>query len=1658
MPDPTVLFNFLITQKSITEEMPYDLIEKVIQDSVSYVKANHINARIANLALSINNQLVLAQVYVERKNGFSPSKDQRYGTTPTAFNVQIRFPFGLETRLGEQSVLLPAGDFHKPLSAYYSATKVSDDVQRDYQPEDIILGPGVVRNVIGGVLHLSCESGAAIAFPVREDIGKGYAVIFTGVTEYYYLSDYNLRLKMAGVSPLFDSQAGQTSLLRKHDYRGYTDYNDNDKESVTEGPAGASERVADYENFLRQGENSILRSATGQAWQQRVLQRQTTEPWVFDIEIINGTVLHSQTGLPLSRLRDYQLELFAHCLDFIDAANTANQNQGQHTGLAGTINMGVGAGKTFFTFTLLQHLAYSMKHSALPVTPPYCLAPDAAVAEVSERAINRQGAMTAISAMAITDVNQIPDAVFMDHYEQIISVATQHAAEVDEYLNRGLQDTIRRFCRERALHPYQMSDLIYSVFQYHEQISRMQTFKDSIDAKRLLLMVEGQKTIIDKTGQLAFTALKNLHEQFTAIQEEIEKQKQVTPEKIAALARETAEERERVLKQGLNPVTISQTPGTELYKRIERCTNLRRSVTPLFKDYISACSASQSSSPIDIDIDYNQEVVLPFSCRGPNLPDRVRVTQLTEAQLLALLTNKHKTQRVAIRDDLASIAGFDTHESAIILANWGGLGSSKTAEEIEEQISYLLPFAWNQLISLAKKTDKNNSEHFRLYMSLNKLFSTLPEQFTPLLGLNRAMLYRQNLQHHVELINQINCELDQFMSRLATVDQMGIDPHFLAKFGISPNATAIEAAHKLAAAASLQVTGFAQGSNANLLLSHIPVFTPEGLACYFEHLARLPGQVKYTFEAHHGVYGARPDGMVSNEDITARLQQILSAIMVADEIHKDEFKFLYDSKNEIYQRINAVTMAYLGREFKDVLPHRIGMSGTMTKVAEKAFKGPTLYKLSTQKMMQQGLMKQVSVDTGRLDMVDKGAYARQIVADYFTHSSTLSLNNVLTGGSLAAVDLSALSKGLLFSRHPDPELQHQLQHYFNLLISEEPSDAQVALFAQINQQREQRVLLLQGKLAGNVDLTAEEVKQTERYNRKASSPVVVEGHRIRNGGAALLELSALNPQTLQACQRNAFQNIMFAFYLEYILSKSNTPKELSDIIGLQNRLFEKGHQLTDISRLQQEAEISMLLASINSVDPRTITLEDAEHFVKERVKSEEQAELLIGLIMSHTNKHVAFVDQLIEASRGLKSEHFITRSRVELESGSAMAMLGTEKERTGYSYEPVGIVLDIPANLENHQRLNFYLTQIDSLDADGVTGLLACLQSLVHDSLSYDEKNQAGGRALRTPYGHVRYIEYQTDLNALISSRPHLAALQMETSFADIFIDDEARAKEVRDSTLFNREALRLLAKDHDSDAAFYDSVARRFRKELNDPGSVQRFRNYIDTRLSLFWNMKHQPVLAAAYLAGVVSHGAETALSIPPTEAITRVDLPPYGDEKPGSTETQGLVLQPAEEASESAPKRGKHVTFAPVPEQVFPLSPSGRKRAPAIPVKEYVRFTYNYGHQGQKNRKGHDASYNGVDLILADTPQLSRLTGDHLKRAILCGLKDKINLAVAYNNKSVLDQIKSSGEYRILARRQNPTFSFFHRKTTSQKELDKMLAKAERILLSIKPTASPG
>ena len=303
---------------------------------------------------------MLAQVYVERQNGFAPTKDNKYGTTPMSYRVQVRFPFGLETSLGQDEVFLPPGEFFQALQPYDNKVKVCDDVQRDFEFAQIVLGPKVqkTRNLDGSITISCSPKGESITFPYTEETGKGYQRSF-GTDEYYFLEDYNLRLKMAGTAPLFYSatKKPRIGIVRHDPYAGFTQY----QSHQFEAHGGSEQRKKAYDDYIKHLNEQIVTTEAGARWE-RSTHKASSEEYLFDITLVNGITLFTKTGLPVTRLRDYQLELFQSCLRFIDSVNTHNRTHPLQKGLSGSISMGVGSGKTFFTFTLLQHLRQTMQN------------------------------------------------------------------------------------------------------------------------------------------------------------------------------------------------------------------------------------------------------------------------------------------------------------------------------------------------------------------------------------------------------------------------------------------------------------------------------------------------------------------------------------------------------------------------------------------------------------------------------------------------------------------------------------------------------------------------------------------------------------------------------------------------------------------------------------------------------------------------------------------------------------------------------------------------------------------------------------------------------------------------------------------------------------------------------------------------------------------------------------------------------------------------------------------------------------------------------------------------------------------------------------------------------------------------------------------------
>ncbi|MBA2656400.1 MAG: hypothetical protein H0U70_05370 [Tatlockia sp.] len=1396
----TEIFNFLLTQKSVTQETPYDLIEKVIQDSIQYVKANRINARIANVALNISGKLTLAQVYVERQNGFVPTKEQQYGTTPTSYNVQIRFPFGMETKLNHQNLVLPSGDFNKILNPYLTRIKVADDVQRDYQANDLILGQGVKKTLNQHELILECEpNGQRLHFKISEEVGVGYDKSFK---EHTYLSDYNMRLKIAGVYPLFYSSATKErqGLLFLHNYKGYTENQNRDDLYESKNDGQVQTRLLNYQNYLAQMNKEILVSDAGQYWNKCAGQKLETG-YLFNLTIVNGTTLFTDSGLPVTRLRDYQLELFSNCQAFINEAAAINSGK-SGTGLSGKINMGVGAGKTFFTFTLLQYLKQQLQKKPRDIMPSYCLAPDESVAEVTKNSINRQGLMTGLTASAI--IGHMPDSKFMAFYETLSKKAALEAEQIDNYLNAGLHAEILKFCDAKNLHPLKLLNLIY----VHKN-NQLEDFKDSIDVKRLLLLVEGQKTIKNKSGMLGVTALRNLYEQF------------------------------ETLRAGIAA-------------NLEKNRN-----SGLFHD--AKIEAGEPPNPV---INYNQEVQLPDSMQGKY--SKINITLITEDQLLYLLNTRHKHLLRAVRDELVRISCLKNYEAAILLANSGGLGNSFSEQEIKEQIARFLPDAIVQLKDLSLKKNLTASEQYRFYIYLGGVFSTIPESINLKDELRSQghnvdefenKLYIQSLKENLELVNFIYNSLKTKLNNLSTIESFKAEES-LKKFNLTPDTRLVDAANQLAGLASMQLTGTCVNDDAKFLSTHISVFTPEGMAKYFEHLATLEQKSKVYFTEHHGIYILKTKGKISKIDIQSRMEQFLKAVMIADEIHKEEFKCLFDADNSIYQRISKVTKLYLGMEFKEILPHRIGMSGTMNEVAEQGFGSNTIYSLSTPKMMQQGLMKKVSIDSQTTVFTSSTEeLAQQVVIDYFCQISSLSLVNVL-GREDSIVDLFALSKGLIFSKTENPDLNQAIVYYFNLLIKNDLQKnetlLQSELFKIINQKRAERCQFLQNKLDGKIELTADELSQIRLYNR-SNKEIVIERNRIKNGGQQQLREKELNSKVLQEIQKEFLQSNIFALYMEYILSKSSAPKELSDLIGLQNNLFEKRQLLINIPFIKDDDALKNYINLMETIDTKSITQADISHFVKERVKDKDIQNFFIQSLLAYKNNHRAFANSLVDYASKVEYRAFIATDRDHFESGKTMTMLGSASERTGYSHEPVGIIVDIPPNYSIFNSIKTLLSNLSSkvLKQEELSLFIHTLETLVKNSFSYDEKNQAGGRALRTPYGHVKYIEYLSDLNQFVACNEHhsaMKALKLETHFQDIFTMDELKTQEERESITFNRESVSLLGQKFASINQFYKAVCIRFEKKFLDSQTRFLYEQFIEERLPLLWSIRNQPELALSY------------------------------------------------------------------------------------------------------------------------------------------------------------------------------------------------------------------
>ena len=1368
------LFNYILTQHSAI----YDQLEEIIQSTIKDIKDNNINARIRNLALNVNGQLVLAQIYVERKNGYAPTKNVTFGTSPTAYNVQVRFPFGLHTQIEGTQVYLPPGEFTglRPYKREVAPRIIVDEVMRDIEPEQVIFGEGITHkiNTQGGVkeftLGVKDSENESITFLCHTDLrAEGFVKTPTIPPKYEYqdMINYLASRKMSGVYPLFYATSKSGVLLRYH-------------------PECRVQRVSDgklldeseYSSYIKTTERILSESEPGQRWQRDVEASEADDDsntYVLNLMVLNGVTVFADTGMPLVRLRDYQLGLLRKCDDIADSIKPLGQREDAQSGI---VSMGVGAGKTFYTFTLLEHLNRRMNDGSMSFAPAFCMAPTTSTAQVTSTAIARQGRTTGTSAIVIT-AEQMPTDQLMSVYRRLAASASEDANRVADYIHHGLQEFILSKAREGGLSPFFISNYLY---QFPDHLNR---FKDSIDVKRLLLLIEGQKLFMEQTGMLGIYALDNILQQINAISDAI---------KQGGLA-----------DLDNNPISLQE---------------------------------------VVIDpIHFNREINLPFSMQKINGFTKINLYSMDGASFRRLISVRYMIDGVrnlaAERNILIRIAYLSNPEAAVLLANSGGLGNTNSQQELLEQIERFVPYAFSAFHDLIRKDSLTLMEHQVLRSCLNELFSNVPEaidfykhisseikvdhKYSYISAEDRCkkLIYSQSLQAHLQLIVEVLDAISALKASYRTVSNIGLveDDRALLK-GMPANTPAIIAADQLLGIVNLRVTGTINPQTnsvaAKALASHVPVFTPDGLAAYIENLVNLIGKPSFVLEEENSVYTvqSQKNKKVSEADITARLTQILDALMIADEAHESVYSFLYDEADPIYKRINAITLDYLKTEFKDVLPNRFGMTGTVNKVATDAF-GAVIYSLSIPQMMQRGLMKSPHVSP--ISVTEN--YAESIVVAY--------LAQVVTRAGHKPIDIIALSKGLIFTGAQNLELKGEIIACFNLLVAANPTAADAikieSMFRQINERR------------------------------------------------AANKLPALNATSLPELQKVFYQNHMAAIYIEYIVSKSPAPKELSEIVGLQNKLFARGFSFLDvlnnrcnITGADQHAQnlrkqVEQLWQIMSQVDPQCITQIDIKSFLVQRSMTDKtQQEFLIYFIESHKNNYRAFVENLMDMGI-IDFPGIVTSNQSVLESGRALAMLAGAEQMTGYSHEPIGIIVDASANTVLFSQINVQIAKLDSATKEEITELLTHVNTLIQTTYSYDAKTQMGGRALRTPHGDVSYIELLTGLNHLVQDqmgrRPLLRVLQVETSFADIFTPEESVALAVKQSRNFNRRAIELLHPNTYQSVQEYildvwrDCAKELFAEELSF--DENRAKQCILESLSFLWAMRHKPNLVVAYIEG---------------------------------------------------------------------------------------------------------------------------------------------------------------------------------------------------------------
>ncbi len=1417
------LFPFVLTHQSIAgQQTLYDVLGRQIQDAIQSIQRQCVNAQILNAVFVVNEQLVVAQIYIERKNGFAPTDNEmsRYGTTPTLYNVQVRFPFGLNINLDGENIFIPSGEFEHVLVPYKSSSgAVKDDVIRGTSNFDIIYGDGVIKRIQRDRITFTYKD-QDVTLPIKDELGVGFKRLTETSAEYDYLEDYRLRLKQDGVYALFYSGSGlpadsRIGLMRYHpEYPGYTHLQNVDSGVEYESRVqGVAERKRAYKQWVQAQSDLVLSSAAGQTWVQSLEQSQTQEPFVLNMTVANGVMLIPSLRMPVTRLRDYQAAIFMRFAAFIEAVNRNRSLRNSH---AATINLSVGGGKTYLTYVLLVWIRQLIQTRQLDLSPAYCLAPDAAVANVTVKTVTRQGLATGFTATAVTNKAQMPNAATIDAFTNITQRALREAEGLYNFLMQGLQERMLAFCRSHSLHPFIIINCLYDL----GGTSLLKTYKESIDAKRIYLLVEGQKNLLRNTGMQAITALRNLLQIFETLRESANQDS---------------------LEQGL----------------------------------IAAIGRAGNASA-NINIRYDQDVNMPNSMKGCVTGDKINVTKIDAVMLRNILIFRNTNARtrkvnyVAVRNLLVRMACLNSTEAALLLANSGGLGNTNTEVEMQRQIEMLLKPATQRLQELLQKNPKDDTCHYEIYLFLNDFFSTIPDAINVKKQLNQKNIYAQAVQSSVQLVNEVCKWLQQQLAQLAQVEGVDAARILVEEYALQPNITLIEASHQLAGFMGLALTGNTKsnGQAEDLLLGHVPVFSPEGFASYIEYLASLEGKVAIAVQAQFGLFAVNRRGAkITKNDIKVRLQEIFTTLAIADEVHKEAYRFLYDPNNQHYQRIDAVTRRLLNQRLLDILPHRIGMSGTINDVANRAFGPDSLYKLGTQAMMRRGMVKVVNIESNFASAacreevaLDDDEYAKCFVVDYFVANCHLNMVQVVNGRAVVP-SLYELSQGLVFGSDLPEQYRDRICYYFNLLVKARETgerQEQAALLQRINAKRQERVALLNKKLCGEIPLDTHEVQGLERAQQQnTESRVRLRDNVYLENFVGNIGIQPLVLYDFQAMQLSILLNYLLALYLEFILSKSGSPKELSEIIGLQNKLADYNYSLLDIAKANNLKEAVDLVKLCAGVDEQLLTDDAAKIFIAERLRNSEMAGVWCGWVKQHKNEVSSFAGslsfsrfQLCPYLNGL-----ITCSRDEFESGTSMLLFATPAELTGYSHEPIGNMLEVPNPKIDYRRLSVLLGQERFIESD-VEELLPLIHFIARTSRSYDAKNQAGGRAIRTPYGQVRYIEYLSDLNAFLARHnfgEHIALslFQVEVSFNDIFTFDSQHAEQIREKTKLNRQLLLLLDDFYkycgDNRDEYLSILCRMISFSLLRENVEIALDNQY--RMALFIAMTLQPELACNYL-----------------------------------------------------------------------------------------------------------------------------------------------------------------------------------------------------------------